>query len=147
MSLHSYSRSWLHLIWGTRDREKLLNRQAAARSSEFLTTYAQSKQIYMKINFINADHVHALIDLPTNVSIEGVVQLFKGSSSHWINANDVIKSKLSWGRGYAAFSVSQSNVAVVANYIAGQQEHHRVQTFADELRAFARRHGLKWHED
>jgi putative transposase len=43
-----------------------------------------------------------------------------------------------------AFSVSESNVAQVGAYIAGQEEHHRVRTFADELREFIERHGLRW---
>ena len=34
----------------------------------------------MKINFFNAEHTHALIDLPTDKSIEQVIQLLKGSS-------------------------------------------------------------------
>ena len=147
MSLHSYSRCWLHLIWGTRDRERTLHEKAAARLSRFLSDYAQTKDIYMKINYVNADHVHALIDLPTSVSIEDVAQLLKGSSSHWINSNDMIKGKFAWGRGYGAFSVSESNVDAVAKYIAGQEEHHRVRTFADELKEFIERHGLKWKPD
>jgi putative transposase len=87
----------------------------------------------MKINYINADHVHALVDLPTNMSIEELIQLLKGSSSHWVNANSNLPGKFAWGRGYGAFSVSESNVAPAAAYIAGQEEHHRVRTFADEL--------------
>lgn len=35
----------------------------------------------------------------------------------------------------------------VARYIAGQEEHHRVLTFADELREFVRRHGMQWREE
>ena len=84
MSVHSYSRCWIHLIWGTLNREKLLNKEAAARLSRHLAEYADTKGVYMKINYINADHVHALIDLPTNMSIEELVQLLKGSSSHWV---------------------------------------------------------------
>jgi putative transposase len=147
VSLHSYSRCWLHLIWGTRDREKLLHKEAAARVSRYLSEYAESKQIYMKLNFVNADHVHALIDLPTNMSIEEVVQLLKGNSSHWINANDLIKEKFAWGRGYGAFSVSESNIGTVADYIVGQEEHHRARTFTDELKELSERHGLKWNAD
>ena len=90
---------------------------------------------------------HALIDLPTGLSIEELMQLLKGSSSHGINANDVLPGKFAWGRGYDAFSVSESNVKRVAGYIAGQEEHHRVRTFADELREFAERHGLRWQGD
>jgi putative transposase len=147
MSVHSYSRCWVHLIWGTLNREKLLNKKAAARLSRFLTEYAEEKVVYMKINYVNADHVHALIDLPTNLSIEQMIQLLKGRSSHWVNANNILAGKFAWGRGYGAFSVSESNVAKVAAYIGGQEEHHRVRTFADELREFIERHGLRWHDD
>ena len=90
MSLHSYSRCWLHLIWGTLNREKILPKEAAARVSRYLNEYAEGKSVYMKINYVNADHVHALIDLPTGLSIEELMQLLKGSSSHWINANNVL---------------------------------------------------------
>ena len=101
----------------------------------------------MKINHVNADHVHALIDLPTNFTIEDIVQLFKGSSSHWINSNDVVSGKFAWGRGYGAFSVSESNVDAVAKYIAEQEQHHHVRTFTEELKEFIERHGLQWRSD
>src|ERR1700719_4765343 len=143
MALHSYSRCWVHLIWGTLNREKLLNKGAAARVSGHLYEYAEVKSIYIKINYVNADHVHALVDLPTSLSIEEVAQLFKGSSSHWINANDLITGKFAWGRGYGAFSVSESNVDQLAAYIAGQEQHHRVRTFAQEFKEFIDRHGLR----
>jgi putative transposase len=147
VSLHSYSRCWIHLIWGTLNREKLLDKEAAVRVSRYLTEYAETKSFYVKINFVNADHVHVLVDLPTGVSIENMVQLLKGSSSHWINANNVIEGKFAWGRSYGAFSVSESNAGPVAAYIAGQDEHHRVRTFADELKEFIERHGLTWKNE
>lgn len=147
MSVHSYSRCWVHLIWGTLNREKLLNKTAAARVSRYLAEYADKEGIYMKINFVNGDHVHALLDLPTTLPIEKVVQLLKGSSSHWINSSDLVTGKFAWGRGYGAFSVSHSNVDSVARYIAGQEEHHRVRSFTEELREFIDRHGLRWHDE
>jgi len=110
-----------------------LNKEAAARLSRYLTEYADIKSVYMKINYVNADHVHVLVDLPTALSFEELIQLLKGSSSHWVNANDILPGKFAWGRGYGVFSVLESNVKQVAAYIAGQEEHHRVRTFADEL--------------
>jgi putative transposase len=147
MSVHSYSRCWVHLIWGTLNREKLLNKDAATRISRYLSEYAETKSVYMKINYVNADHVHALVDLPTGLSIEELIQLLKGSSSHWINANNLLAGKFAWGRGYGAFSVSESNVDQIAAYIAGQEKHHRVRTFADELHEFIKRHGLRWKDE
>src|SRR5204863_82655 len=83
-------------------------------------------------NYVNADHVHALIDLATGQTIEQVTQLLKGSSSHWINEHDLAAGKFAWGRGYGAFSVSQSALDSVVKYIQGQEEHHRTKTFAVE---------------
>jgi REP element-mobilizing transposase RayT len=120
----------------------MLQKEAATRVSGYLNEYAKAKDIYMKANYVTADHVHALIDLPTGLSIEEVVQLLKGSSSHWINANDVTTQKFAWGRGYGAFSVSESNVSPVVAYIAGQEQHHRLRTFAEELKEFIERHEL-----
>jgi REP-associated tyrosine transposase len=147
MSLHSYSRWWIHLIWGTLSRERMLNRTAAADLSRYLVEYAGEQGVYMKINFVNPDHGHALIDLPTGLSIDKVVQLLRGSSSHWVNSSELVTGKFAWGRGYGAFSVSHSNVDQVAQYIADQEEHHRVRTFAEELAEFIDRHGLRWHDE
>jgi REP element-mobilizing transposase RayT len=128
------------------NRERILNKKAAAGLSRYLLEYADEQGVYMKINFVNPDHIHALIDLPTGLSIEKVVQLLKGSSSHWVNSNELLAGKFAWGRGYGAFSVSHSNVDVIARYIAAQEEHHRVRTFAEELNEFIDRHGLHRHD-
>ena len=147
MSTHSYSRLWIHLIWETLAREPMLNKRAAAKASFHLSDYAVEKGIYMKINYFNADHTHALFDLPTSKSIEQVVQLFKGDSSHWINENKLALGRFAWGRGYGAFSVSHSDVPRVAAYIAGQEEHHKKKTFAEEFELFVKRYGLKWRDE
>jgi REP element-mobilizing transposase RayT len=146
MSVHSYSRCWIHLIWATLNRDRVLNKKAAAGLSRYLLEYAEEQGVYMKINFVNPDHVHALIDVPTGLSIEKVVQLLKGSSSHWVNSNELLTGKFAWARRYGAFSVSHSNVDLVARYIVDQEEHHRVRTFAEELKEFIDRHELHWHD-
>lgn len=147
MSAHSYSRCWLHLTWATLNRSRLLQKPAAAKLSTFLSEYARSKDIYMKINYVNAEHVHALIDLPTRYSIEEIMKLLKGASSHWVNQNRIIPAKFAWGRGYGAFSVSQSNVNDVSKYIANQEEHHRRKTFAEEYQRFVRAYGLECRDE
>ena len=147
MSIHSYSRVWVHLVWATLERRPLLTKAAAAKLSLHLTRYADEKAVYMKINFVNPDHVHALVDLPTSLSIEEMMQFLKGGSSHWVNQNAWVAGKFGWGRGYGVFSVSHSGVGEVAKYIAEQEEHHRQRSYADELRLLVERYGLKWNND
>ena len=125
----------------------MLTKPAAAKASRFLTRYALEKGIYMKVNYFNADHVHTLIDLPTNKSIEEVMQLFKGSSSHWINEHRLLRGKFSWGRGYGAFSVSHSHIDHVVAYIKAQEKHHRKKTFNQEFEVFVKKYGLEWRDD
>lgn len=88
-----------------------------------------------------------LFDLPTSKCIEEVVQLFKGDSSHWINENQLCRGRFAWGRGYGAFSVSHSDVPRVAAYIASQEEHHKIKTFAEEYELFVKRYGLEWRDE
>jgi REP element-mobilizing transposase RayT len=97
--------------------DRVLNKKAAAGLSRYLLEYSEEQGVYMKINFVNPDHVHALIDIPTGLSIAKVVQLLKGSSAHWVNANELLTGKFAWARGYGAFSASHSNVDLVALYI------------------------------
>lgn len=145
MSLHSYTKCWLHLVWNTLDKEKLLNTPEVRNVvSSYISDYSKEKNIYMKINHVNPEHVHALIDLPTNITIENVFKLFKGSSSHWINENNLIRTKFAWGRGYGAFSVSESDVERVFQYIKTQDDHHRKIVFAEEFHKFIEAYGLKY---
>lgn len=125
----------------------MLTKPGAVQLSGFLSKYAAEKGIYMKTNYVNADHVHALIDLPTSLCVEEVMQLLKGSSSHWINESKLVPGRFAWARGYGVFSVSHSDVDGVVKYIAGQEEHHRKRSFADEVRLLIERHQLRWHEE
>ena len=69
----------------------------------------------------------------------------KRVSNLWIKDEYSIKD-FEWQGGYAAFSVSASNLNQVKRYIANQEEDHRKLSFQDELRALFRKHDLEWDE-
>ena len=54
--------------------------------------------------------------------------------------------EFAWQAGYAAFSVSVSNLGQVKRYIHDQARHHRKLSFQDEFRALLQKHGLEWDE-
>lgn len=68
----------------------------------------------------------------------------KASSSKWLKAQGI--ENFSWQNGYAVFSVSESNVQIVKNYIRKQDEHHRKTTFQDEYRRFLRNYDVEFDE-
>jgi hypothetical protein len=58
-----------------------------------------------------------------------------------------LQAVFSWGRGYGAFSVSQSHVDQVAAYIANQETHHRKKPFGEEFEVFVKKYGLEWRDE
>src|SRR5690554_7787242 len=76
------------------------------------------------------------------MSLDDIIQRIKGSSSHFVNSNNLIPEKFSWQRGYRAFSVSESVCDKVYQYIKKQKEHHRKKTFVEEYESFLRLHNL-----
>jgi len=144
MSLHTYTKIWLHLIWGTHNKEKILLKDTREKVSGFLFEYAKDKKLYMRTNHVNSDHVHVLLNLPVNITVQECLKLLKGSSSHFINQQRLTPSKFSWARGYGAFSVSESGVTKVTEYIRNQEEHHREKSFTEEYELFIKKYGLKY---
>ena len=142
MANHTYSKCLIHLVWGTKKRKPVLTKQMRIKLSDYFYQYSKDKKIYMYVNFVNTDHVHILIDLPTSKSIQEVAKLFKGSSSFWINKNRFTTHKFSWARGYGSFSVSRSNYDKVKNYILNQEQHHRKKDYSTEFNHFLRAHRI-----
>ena len=139
--LHTHSRIWVHLIWATKNRERILHKEQGIKLFNFLITKGKELEIpFEKLN-IQPEHVHGLIDIPTDKTVADFMKMVKGSSSNMLNRN-VFQSKFRWQRGYGAYSVSASQIDVVKNYIANQSAHHKKNTFADEYDAWIREYGL-----
>jgi len=70
---------------------------------------------------------------------------WKALSSKWVHETFPDEADFGWQEGYAAFSVSQSNVPQVAAYIEKQAEHHKKITFEDEFLALLKCHGIAYN--
>jgi len=136
MSLHSRTRLLTHIVWSTHKKERLFPRPLRIELNNYLRSYAAGHSMRLINAYVNPDHIHLLIDLEPTQNIARTVKLLKGASSRWLNQQESLKTKFSWGRGYGAFSVSQSHVHRVIQYISNQEEHHRKRSFPDEFSDF-----------
>ncbi len=68
----------------------------------------------------------------------------KKDSSKWIKTNGNAFRDFHWQDGYGAFSISESQVRAVTDYIRGQKERHKTHSFEDELVALAERYGVSY---
>jgi REP element-mobilizing transposase RayT len=93
-----------------------------------------------------ADHVHLLLSIPASLAVSKAVQLLKGGSSHWLKETFPNLNDFAWQDGYAAFTVSQSQLDEIRAYVRSQREHHRTKTFAEEYRSILVRHHIQYDE-
>ena len=92
------------------------------------------------------DHIHLLASLDKTISISELVMKIKALSSGWVHNKIPGGRKLAWQRGYAPFSVSESNINAVKRYIENQPEHNRQLAFQEELVLLLDKHHLEYDE-
>jgi putative transposase len=138
----SFIKIWVHLIWSTKNREKLVRPEFKFKLYEHIKLNATNKNIY--IDHINGteDHIHILMSLKGKQSISKVAFLLKGESAYWVNKNRLSKIKFSWQNEFMASSVSDSLVQNVREYIRNQEIHHKKRSFKEEYDFFIRRFGF-----
>jgi putative transposase len=142
MSIHSRTRLLTHIVWSTYKKERLISRPLRIELNNYLREYADSHSIRLINAYVNPDHIHLLVDLEPTRSVASAVKLLKGTSSRWLNQHEALMTKFSWGRGYGAFSVSESHVQRVIWYISNQEKHHRVRQFTEEFDEFMHKYNV-----
>jgi REP element-mobilizing transposase RayT len=143
---NTYTSLHYHVVFSTKKRQPFL--VDATRERLFSYLGGTARENGMKALEIGgaADHVHLLLSIPASLAVSKAVQLIKGASSHWLKATFPNMIDFAWQDGYAAFTVSQSQLDDVRAYIRSQPEHHRTKTFVEEYRAFLARHHIEYDE-
>ncbi len=143
----SISAVYIHLVFSTRQRRPFF-RDKTMRDALHAYLGGISKQLECHPIRVGGeeDHVHILARFGRTFTQAEWVKELKRVSDLWLKDKGREWNEFQWQGGYAAFSVSQSNLAQVTEYIANQEVHHRQQTFQDELRALFRKHDVEFDE-
>ena len=139
----SFVRVWIHYVWATKHRQPILIDTYRQALFKHIQENARVKNICLdRINGY-IDHVHCLVSLDRQQTIETVAQLLKGESSFWFNNKSGLNApKLYWQNEYFATSVSENLVNKTRAYIDSQIAHHQVKTFNQEYEEMIRDFGF-----
>jgi REP element-mobilizing transposase RayT len=135
-----FTKIWVHLIWSTKNREKLIDKELKQKLLQHIKENAKLKNIFIDTLNCVQDHIHLLISLGREQTISKIVMLIKGESSNWVNKNKLTKCKFEWQDEYIAVSVSESQVDRVREYIKNQEEHHQLKSFKEEYSLFLKKY-------
>ncbi len=121
-------RLYYHLVWGTKNRQPLIDSKREARLYPYIVSKADSLNCI--IHAINGTdtHVHVVASIPPKIAIAEFVKLIKGSSSHHLNQNFPDQPKFIWQEGYGVFSLGGKQLDKAIAYVENQKIHHQHNT-------------------
>lgn len=139
---HTSGNILLHLIFSTKGKLPLIKPDFRADLFAYLGGIIREMQGTALIINGTADHVHMLLRIRPVHSAAEIARVLKANSSRWMH--EKWSAEFAWQTGYGVFSVSQSNVAAVTEYIAGQEEHHKKHSFQEEFVAFLKKNHVAY---
>ncbi|MCM8543117.1 MAG: IS200/IS605 family transposase, partial [Lentisphaeraceae bacterium] len=142
----SLSKILVHLVFSTKNREPLIKNEFKEELYAYLSGICRKldTECYRVGGF--SDHIHMAIILPRTKALSDIVSSIKASSSKWMNEEKGFSGLFSWQAGYGAFSLGFSQLDSLLNYIDHQEEHHRTNTFKEELLEFFDRYKVEYNE-
>jgi len=133
---NTYTQLYVHVVFAVKGRANLISRSWKEILYQYITgIFTNKNQKLMVINGM-PDHLHLLIGLKPDCNLSDLVRDIKANSSKWINENKWVVGKFEWQSGFGAFTVGQSQIKTVVNYILNQEEHHKKKTFREEYIEF-----------
>ena len=136
---------YVHFVWATWDRMNWIAPELERAIHACIIHECESLSCRVVAIGGVEDHVHLLVGLRATHCLADVLREVKASSSKWVH-EELKKPLFSWQEGYGAFTVSASQLGVVKNYIANQEEHHRKKTFQEEYLDFLIQSGVEYDE-
>lgn len=127
-----HAQLYVHLVWATYRRMPLI--AGEVRTPVYAAIHAACGELDVEVIALGGvdDHVHLLVGLPPTVAVGAVAHRARGAATHLVN-HTFPETFFLWQTGYAALTVSPSQLAVVSQYIQTQEMRHRAGTLVPSL--------------
>lgn len=142
----SLSSILIHLVFCTKRREPFIIPRIEPELHAYLA--AVFRECHSPALAVNgtSNHLHVLFALSRTITVADLIEEVKKRSSKWIKTKGPELRNFQWQTGYGAFSIGQSNVTALKQYIAVQKEHHRHRSFEEEYREFLAKYQVVYDE-
>lgn len=135
-----------HVVFSTKNRADLIAPEIENDLFGYMHGIAENNGSKLIIANGTMNHVHLLVSLPKKIDIPVLVGDIKRDSSSWIKKQDESFSNFYWQKGYGVFSIGQSQVETITNYIKNQKVHHQKSDYKSEFRAWLTKYEIDFDE-
>lgn len=131
----------VHIVFSTKDRVDLITHEMEAELFKYISGIVKRNGGRLIIVNGTANHLHLLVSIG-RIDIGELIGHIKRDSSLWVKKTFSRSKKFYWQKGYGAFSVGQSQVLAVSEYIRNQKTHHlkKSLSYEDEFRELCLRY-------
>src|SRR5205823_4147452 len=136
----------VHVVFSTKHRANLIDPEIEQELFAYIGGIVKNHESRLLAIGGTPNHVHLLISQSKNIALSVLVAEIKRDSSKWIKTKGAMFRAFGWQDGYGAFSIGESNVPALKQYIARQKEKHQERPFEEEFLAFLKKYGVKYDE-
>jgi REP-associated tyrosine transposase len=142
----TYTNLLYHIVFSTKERRQLITSTIEEELYRYIGGIIRNqKGVQLDIGGV-ADHIHIFAKFKPTLSLSDAVRDIKANSSKWLNDEKAKIYKFGWQDGFAAFSVSESQVERVSGYIRNQKNRHRRMSFQEELLELLKKNRVEYDE-
>lgn len=139
-------KTYVHIVFSTKLRKPLIGTSIEKELHYYLLGLCSELGCYpIRIGGYN-DHIHILYNLSKRITLAVLLEKLKGHSSKWIKTKGSEFKDFYWQDGYGAFSVSESDLPHLIEYIDKQHEHHTVKSFKEEFIEILKENEVEYDE-
>ena len=144
---NTYTQLYFHIVFAVKGRSNYISEQWKDELYKYISGIIANKN--QKLMIVNGmpNHIHLLIGTKPNCNLSDLIRDIKANSSKWINEKKFTNFHFEWQTGFGAFTVSQSVVPNVIEYIKNQEEHHRKKTFKEEYVEFLKAYQIDFKDE
>jgi REP element-mobilizing transposase RayT len=138
--MSAYRQILYHIVFRTKYSEPTICSEYAPNLYKYIYGIIKNnKCVLYRINGI-------LSDLHPSVALADYIKDIKVSSSKWMKASGYFPDFKGWAIKYCALTYSYKEKEIIIRYIKNQQEHHKVESFQDEITRLFKEHGIDMDE-
>jgi REP element-mobilizing transposase RayT len=144
--MSAYRQILYHLVFRTKYSEKTIKQEHATQLYKYIWGIIRNKKcVLLRINGME-DHIHILSDLHPSIALADYIKEIKVASSKWMKESGLFPGFKGWGAKYCALTYSFNEREHVISYIKNQQEHHKKESFQDEIKRVFKEQGIDLDE-
>lgn len=144
---NTYTQLYVHVVFSVKGRSGQISPHWKEELYKYISGIIKYKKQKLMVISGMRDHIHLLIGYNPACTLSDLVRDIKSGSSKWINEKRMAMGRFEWQSGYGAFTIGQSQVDRVINYIQNQEQHHGKKTFKEEYIDFLKAYKVEYNPD